>query len=258
MEFKIAIYKFDQNSGVSLYRTFEAGQDSLEGICIYESPEILVTGGAGIHCNYTVFDFSGVKLKSIKSDVTNATSLVFDKHSGRAVYMSQSPEVRIFRPTFNVKNEFKDFGKEHSLFGHTLGVCGITFNEEGKRAFTLSKDKTVREWDLSPEGFQGTSIKLLQTYTLAERIFQVESDCVIQWVGFNRETEANYLCISHDSDLLFFKTQGGQINLESRIEGAHLSENIKGMKFIFKPRSDKPGILFTSSEKKLFSWKPKF
>lgn len=253
-DYKIAVYRFDGEK-VEHRTTFEACQDNLMGVGVFEEPEVIITGGSNHHCNFHLFDTNGYRHKTVRGDVFEAAGFMVDKGTRRTLYFSESSDVRIFRPTFTSKHEFKDFSKEHGLYGHKSAVCSISFNEEGTRAYTLSLDKTIREWDLSPCGFQDTHIKNLHTFPVSE--FCAEQGSIINWSGFDKETRSNILCIAHDYDLFFYRLRDGQLLLLDKIENAHNGEIIKGAKYIFKPRSDKHGVIFTRSDKKLFSWKPK-
>lgn len=253
-DYKIAVFKFDGEKAV-LHATFEACQDNLLGVGVFEEPEIVITGGSNHHCNFHLFDANGFRHKTVRGDVYEAAGFMVDKGTKRTLYFSESSDVRLFRPTFSSKQEFKDFAKEHGLYGHKSAVCSISYNEEGNRAFTLSLDKTVREWDLSPAGFQETQVKQLHTFPVAD--IPVEQGSIVQWCGHDKETNANIICIVHDYDLYFFRMQEDKLQLLSKIENAHNGEIIRGVKYIYKPRSDKHGVVFTRSDKKLFSWKPK-
>jgi len=253
-DYKIAVFKFDGEKVVH-HCTFEACQDNLIGVGVFEEPEFIITGGSNHHCNFHLFDANGFRHKTVRGDVFEAPGFMVDKATRRTLYFSESSDVRLFRPTFTSKLEFKDFSKEHGLYGHKSAVCSISYNEEGNRAFTLSLDKTVREWDLSPAGFQDTQIKNLHTFPISD--FCVEQPSIIQWSGHDKDTRANIITIAHDYDLYFYRLLDDQLTLLEKIENAHNGEFIKGVKYIYKPRSDKHGVVFTRSDKKLFSWKPK-
>jgi WD40 repeat protein len=241
-------------------RTFEVCKDCLLGLYISEEPQMIITAGSYHHCNFHIVDFKGAHLRPpVQSDISDGISVVTEKHTRRSVYLSESSEIRVFRATTSVKNEFKDFGKEHSMFGHKGKVLGVTFSADGSRAYSLSSDKTLKEWDLKMEGFSNSHIKCLNTWPIEPSL--VSEDSQLQWCGHDSSSsdhETQHLCISTGDKLHFLDCTGSDLKMRESIEEAHQGDNISRLTYIYDPRSDKKGILFSKSEKRLYGWKPKF
>ena len=119
----------------------------------------------------------------------------------------------------------------------------------------MSKDRSLKEWDLSPNGFQDTHIKCIGTWSLPAQF--IENDIKVAWIGSNGDEQ--HICLSESSNIHFYKLIEGQLKQVEYLEDAHSGEVIDKLLYVYDNKlPEKKGILFSQSEKKLFSWKPKY
>ena len=257
LESKVAVFKV-QEEKANLVREFSVSKEPIMGLMTLEEQDTLIAAGSGHQCVYFIHTLQGVPIKTVRSDVTEASGLKIDRQRDRMVYFSTATDIRVFAPQLTSKREFKEFSKEHSMGGHKNGVVTGCFNFKGTEFFSLSLDRTLKRWDLHIEGFQGTHVPCLNTWPIDQSL--IHDSTVIEWVGSSKdgETETNYICLTHDSTLFFFGCSDSGINLIDKIEDSHLGEPITKMTYVGNEKDTTKGVLFTKSEKKLFSWKPKF
>lgn len=237
---------------------FDAALDNVLGLYVSEEPEHLVVAGSQARCFWHVYDLQGNEKKLVKSDISEGDKVHFDKFRKRCVYFSQNPDIRIFSSQFTVKSEWKDFAKEHSAFGHKNGVLSGCFAWKSSMFFSLSKDKTLKQWDVSHTGFDDSHVKCVNSWDVSPDL--IETKPSIEWVGSSGEGDktVNYLCLTHGPDLLFYKCSRDGFKQVEKIEDAHHGELISKIVYVASETDESKGVLFSQSDKKLFSWKPKF
>lgn len=257
LENKVTIFKKKGDALVQL-SCFEATKDKILGLYVSEEPEFLVVAGSLMHCSYHVYDLQGHQQKYVKSDISGGYKVHFEKFRRRCVYYSDNPDIRIFGSQFSVKGEWKDFAKEHSAFGHKNGVLCGCFSWKSNTFFSLSKDKTLKQWDVSNTGFDDSHVRCIQSWEVDPAL--IGDKLSIEWVGTHGEGEkkVNYLCLAHGISLSFLKCSSAGLIKIDEINDAHHGEIIDKMTYIASDKDENKGVLFTQSDKKLFSWKPKF
>lgn len=256
LENKVSVFKADSEKVVQT-KEFVVSKEHLLNVTALEEQDLLIAAGSGRQCNYFIHTLGGALVKMVRSDVNEATGIKFDRQRGRSVYFSGSMDIRVFAPQLTAKREFKEYSKEHLICGHKNAVVSGCFNPKGTEFFSLSLDRTLKHWDTSCEGFQGNHVACLDTWQIDPSL--VSQDSIIEWVGAIGEgkEEVNYICLAHGSALYFFACSQKGIKLVEKIEDAHLGETVTKMTYVAHEKDQSKGVLFTKSEKKLFSWKPK-
>lgn len=251
-ELKVIVFKkTNENSLVELSR-FEPSQSSIMGLYISETPQLIVSCGSGRSCQLIATDFGGRLFKTVKSDITNATSVQLEKHSRRFIYNSEAQDIRVFGVELTSKQAFKDLQKEHTMHGHKNSVITCSFDDQNKSFFSLSSDLTLRHWDVAVEGFKDVHIKTVASHPVAKEF--VSPDTIMQWCGRNEAKNQEIVCLSSGSDLIFLGIDGTGLEILERVEDAHQEEEIKKLNYYYDQKSRK-GILVSQCSKRIFSWK---
>jgi WD40 repeat protein len=184
LENKVSVFKIDADKAVPT-KEFPVSKEPLLNVLALEEQDIFIAAGSGHQCNFFIHSLGGASIKTLKSDVTEATSIKIDRLRARSVYFSSSTDIRVFAPQLTSKREFKDYTREHIMCGHNNGVVSGCFNSKGTEFFSLSLDRTLKRWDTGCEGFQGNHITCLNTWPIDQSL--ITSESLIEWVGSTGE-----------------------------------------------------------------------
>jgi len=94
--------------------------------------------------------------------LTDHRNCSIDKQSGRITIGTWSSDVLIFKVNIDKHNlKYQSFKKCMSATGHKSGIMGSSFTENGDSLISVSKDGTIKEWDVC---VNGTQASCLNTY----------------------------------------------------------------------------------------------
>lgn len=154
-------------------------------------------------------------------------------------------DVMVLELKTNKDGSLKSLSKAMTLKGHRQGIIDLSFNNLTDKAVTLSKDQTMRLWNINVRYEMSEDPKCLGTVNLTEFEDLKNLGGLVRVALYTRSTDSgNIVVISHMSDLIVFDVEKNKVI--EKITHAH-SEGSKIYKLVFKTHENKP-YLYTSGD----------
>jgi len=144
---------------------------------------------------------------------------------------SWAPDTRILELKTNKDGSFKSISKAMELKGHRLSVLSLGFNHATDRAATVSKDNSVKIWNIDVRYEMSEDPKCLQTIDFANEKELISKSFYLIAMHYNSQENINLIALAYESNILIY-----DLNKEKVVEdiGQAHNEGHKLTKLLFK------------------------
>jgi len=161
-------------------------------------------------------------------------------------------DVMILELKVNKDGGLKSFGKAMTLKGHRQGIIDLAFNTHDDKIVTLSKDQTIKLWDINVRYEMNEDPKCLATINVADHPELKNIGGLVRLALLtNEQNTRDLILITQNSDILIFDVQKNKF-IET-IENAH-SEGSSIYKMLFKEHKGKPYLYTCGDDGRVNMW----
>jgi WD40 repeat protein len=144
-----------------LQSQFNTGHSLIKGMAVGGSPAFIVT--CSTDTDVRVWDLAGNKLHALDSKTMNNAGLAMSGDGRFFALASWSSEVKIFEILRKKDGSFDKVAHLGSLVGHKQSVYAVAFAPNNTNVVTLSKDGSMKLWNLDVRYHAGEDFKIVSS-----------------------------------------------------------------------------------------------
>jgi len=163
-------------------------------------------------------------------------------------------DVMILELKTNKDGSLKSLGKAMALKGHRKGIIDVAFSPSNDKAVTLSKDQTIKVWNIDVRYEMSEDPRCLETINLNEheelKVLIDATSTRLGLVSLDNNTR-DIILMTHLSNIILFDVQKKKV-IET-IENAH-SEGSQIYKLLFKEHKERPYLYTSGDDGRINMW----
>jgi len=161
-------------------------------------------------------------------------------------------DVMVLELKANKDGTLKSLGKAMTLRGHRQGIIDLAFNTRDDKIVTLSKDQTLKLWDINVRYEMSEDPRCLATINVSEHEQLKNLGGLVRLALYtNEQNTRDLILISQQSDIHVFDVQKNKV-IET-IDNAH-SEGSNIYKMMFKEHKGKPYLYTCGDDGRVNMW----
>jgi len=211
-----------------------------------------VTGSDEEDTTIKAWSLSGENLASFATSQLRNHHILRSENGRFLAVAAWTSDVMIVELKTNKDGSLKSLGKAMALKGHRKGIIDVNFNPTNDKVVTLSKDQTIKLWNIDVRYEMSEDPKCLETININDHEeLKVLVDATATRLGLLSVNSRDLILMTHHSNIIIFDVQKNKVI--DTIVNAH-SEGSQIYKLAFKEHKGKPYLYTCGDDGRINMW----